>query len=131
MKNFEELIQKADWKKEKHMPVIEVIGEAKKDQNIKLEVSVGKEIPHPNTTAHHISWIEVYFLAEGEGRPYQVGRFDFTSHGASTEGADKSGVYSEPSATFILKTSKGGTLYAVSFCNIHGLWANSIDLKVE
>jgi superoxide reductase len=51
MKNFEELLQRADWKKEKHVPVIEIIGEAKKDEKIKVEVSVGKEIPHPNTSA--------------------------------------------------------------------------------
>jgi len=131
MKNFEELLQKADWKKEKHTPVIEIIGEVKKEKNIKVEVSVGKEIPHPNTTAHHISWIEVYFLPEGETFPYQVARFDFVSHGASTKGADTSGVYTEPFVSFLFKTTKSGTLYALSFCNIHGLWINSLELKVE
>lgn len=131
MKNFEELMQKADWKKEKHVPVIEIVGEAKKEQNIRIEVSVGKEIPHPNTSAHHIAWIEVYFLPEGETFPYQVVRFDFTSHGASTKGVDTSGVYAEPHAVFTFRTSKSGTLYALSYCNIHGLWANAAELKME
>lgn len=131
MKNFEELLQKADWKKEKHVPVIEIIGEAEKDKNIKVEVSVGKEIPHPNTSAHHISWIEVYFLPEGETFPYQVARFDFLSHGASTQGADTSTVYTEPYGVFVFKTSKSGTLYALSYCNIHGLWANALEVKLK
>jgi superoxide reductase len=70
-------------------------------------------------------------VPEGETFPYQIARFDFVSHGASTKGADTSGVYTEPHATFVFKTPKSGTLYALSYCNIHGLWANSLELKVE
>ena len=29
MKNFEELLQKADWKSEKHVPVIEIVEKGK------------------------------------------------------------------------------------------------------
>lgn len=127
MKNFEELLQKADWKSEKHMPVIEIVENGK---TVKLNVSVGKEIPHPNKTEHHIVWIEVYFLPEGGKFPYMIGKADFTAHGASTEGPDTSTVYTEPDATMNFKCQKSGTLYAFSYCNIHGLWVNSEKLNI-
>ncbi|MCX7916821.1 MAG: class II SORL domain-containing protein [bacterium] len=123
-----ELYQSADWKKEKHVPVIEII-EKDKEKGVKIEVSVGKEIPHPNTTAHHICWIEVYFLPEGNKFPYQIGRFDFLSHGASVDGPDTSSVYSEPVVQLKFKTQKEGKIFATSYCNIHGLWESSIELK--
>jgi superoxide reductase len=129
MHHFKELFQSADWKKEKHTPVIEIIGEIKKGEKIKVEVSVGKEISHPNTTAHHISWIDVFFLPKDEKFPYHLGRFEFVSHGASTKGVDTSTVYTEPFVIFEFKTEKEGELFAFSHCNIHGLWANSKEIK--
>ncbi|MCM8785750.1 MAG: class II SORL domain-containing protein [Candidatus Omnitrophica bacterium] len=125
---MKELYQSADWKKEKHVPVIEII-EKDKEKGVKVEVSVGKEIPHPNTTAHHICWIEVYFLPEGSKFPYLIGRFDFISHGASVDGPDTSSVYTEPIVNLKFKTQKDGKILASSYCNIHGLWENEIDLK--
>lgn len=127
MKKFEELLQSADWKSEKHVPVIEIV---EKGENIKLNVSVGKKIPHPNKTEHHIQWIEVYFLTEGSKFPYMVGKAEFAAHGASVEGPDTSTVYTEPNATLSFKTGKSGTLYAFSYCNIHGLWVNSQELTL-
>lgn len=99
-----ELLQTADWKKEKHVPVIEVL---KWDNGVvEVKVSVGKEIPHPNTTEHHIAWIELIFHPEGEKFPYVVGRTEFAAHGASVEGPNTSGVYTEPVAHFTFKTEK-------------------------
>ena len=125
--NIGNLFQTGDWKNEKHSPVIEIL---EKGEKIKVRVSVGKEIPHPNTTEHHISWIEVYFLPEGEKFTYHLGRFDFSAHGASAQGPNTSSVYTEPDVTFYFKTTKSGKLFASSFCNIHGLWSNSIELKL-
>ncbi len=125
---MKELYQSADWKKEKHVPVIEVV-EKDKEKGVKIIVTVGKEIPHPNTTAHHISWIDVYFLPEGEKFPYHIGRYEFLSHGASTDGADTSSIYTEPIVEIKFKTAKEGKIFASSYCNIHGLWENSIELK--
>ena len=50
-----ELIKSADWKSEKHVPVIHV---AKEADDIKVCVSVGDEIAHPNTLEHHIAWMK-------------------------------------------------------------------------
>ena len=128
MADLKELYQSADWKKEKHVPVIDVAGRPGKDHAVSITVSVGKEIPHPNTTAHHISWIEVYFLPKGEKFPYEIGKFDFISHGESVQGPDTSTIYTNPEVNLKFRTEKPGTVLASSYCNIHGLWQNSREL---
>jgi len=127
MEKFDELLQRADWKSEKHVPVIEVL---EKSGKVKVWVSVGKEISHPNKTEHHIVWIEVYFKPEGSKFPYMVGKSDFVAHGASVEGPDTSTVYAEPDVILSFKTEKSGTIYAFSYCNIHGLWVNEEKLDI-
>ncbi|MDK2781369.1 MAG: superoxide reductase [Archaeoglobi archaeon] len=124
-----EIFQTADWKKEKHVPVVEILKAEK--GSVEVKVSVGKEIPHPNTTEHHISWIELIFQPEGDKFPHVIGRMEFLAHGASTEGANTSGIYSEPVALFSFKTEKGGKLIAISYCNIHGLWLGEAELKLK
>ena len=130
MAQIQDLFQSADWKKEKHMPVIDVPAAAKKSEPVKITVTVGKEIAHPNTTEHHIAWIELYFQATGEKFPCQIGRFDFAAHGASAQGPNTSTIYTHPEATCIMKTDKPGTLFASSYCNIHGLWESTTPLAV-
>jgi len=131
MAELKELLQSADWKKEKHVPVIEAPESAAKGAMLTVTVTIGKEVAHPNTTAHHISWIDLLFLPEGEKFPYHLARAEFCAHGASTEGADKSTVYTNHCASFSFKTDKPGAILAASFCNIHGLWQNSKELKVS
>ncbi len=124
------IYQSDDWKTEKHVPVIEIKGDVEKGEEIKVMASVGKEIAHPNTTEHHIEWIELYFHPEGEKFPYELGRFEFRSHGASGQGPDTSTVYTEPKIKAVFKTEKPGTIIATSYCNIHGLWTNEKELKL-
>ena len=126
-----EIFQTADWKAEKHVPVIELPEKVKKGEVVEVRVTVGKEIPHPNTTEHHIRWIELLFLPEGSKFPYELGRVEFLTHGESTEGPNTSTVYAEPRAIFAFKTEKSGKLIAASYCNIHGLWKNEAEVKVE
>ncbi|HUX98428.1 MAG TPA: class II SORL domain-containing protein [Candidatus Deferrimicrobium sp.] len=127
MVNLNDIYQTADWKKEKHTPVIDI---EKGEQSVKIKLMVGKEIPHPNTTAHHIQWIDCYFLPAGEKFAVHVGRVEFYAHGASTQGADTSTLFTKPSVSFVLNTAKSGTVLAMSYCNIHGLWQNSAEVKV-
>ena len=124
--NLGDLFKEGDFRKEKHTPVIEINGGLSKGEDINVRVSVGKEIAHPNTAGHHISWIEVYFLPDGENFPCQLGRFEFNAHGSSARGPDTSGVYTVPSANLVFKTDKPGMIYAASYCNIHGLWQSSM-----
>lgn len=131
MAQLKELFQDADWKAEKHVPVIEAPAKAKKQEAVSVTVTVGKEIPHPNTTEHHIRWIEVYFQPKGEKFPYQIGRFEFNAHGESAQGMNTSTVYTQPSVRLGFRTEKPGTIFASSYCNIHGLWESSQELAVE
>ncbi|HEY5268789.1 MAG TPA: class II SORL domain-containing protein [Anaerolineales bacterium] len=123
-------IQKDDWKKEKHMPVIEAPAQVTAGVPFQVKVSIGKEIPHPNTTEHHIDWVDLYFHPEGEKFPHQVGHFAFTAHGEAVTGPNQGPVYTEPQLVVTLKASKPGTFHALALCNIHGLWENEQALAV-
>lgn len=131
MADFKDLLQSADWKTEKHVPVVEAPDAVKKGEFFRITVSVGKEVPHPNKTEHHIRWISVYFQPEGEKFPYQIGKAEFTAHGESAKGPDTSTVYTHPEVVLNFKTEKGGTVYASSYCNIHGLWQNAKEIEVK
>ncbi|MCX7829079.1 MAG: class II SORL domain-containing protein [Thermanaerothrix sp.] len=126
-----DLVQSGDWKGEKHVPVIEAPSSVKAGEAFEVIVSVGKEIPHPNTTEHHIRWIQLFYKPEGGKFAYEVGKVTFEVHGESTDGANQGPAYTEPFGVFKLKASKNGTLVALSYCNIHGLWESSAEVKVE
>jgi len=101
--------------KEKHVPIIELHkGEGKGGKDI-VKVVVGKEIPHPNLVEHHIVWIEL-FGVKSDGNVIDLGRANFSP------------VHTEPSACFHVSTADCKTLMATSYCNIHGIWENKLDL---
>lgn len=131
MAEFKDLLQSADWKSEKHIPVIDAPDSVKKGEFFKVTVTVGKEIAHPNTTEHHIRWISVYFQPQNEKFPYQIGKFEFTAHGESAQGPNTSTVFAHPEAVFMFKTEKSGKIFSSSYCNIHGLWQHSKELSVK
>jgi superoxide reductase len=120
-----ELFQTDDWKKEKHVPVIECPDAVAADELFNVTISLGKEVAHPNTTEHHIRWIQLYFKPDGDKFSYQVGNYEFCAHGESVEGPNKGPVYTNHVAGTSLKILKSGTLVATSLCNIHGLWESS------
>jgi superoxide reductase len=131
MTELKEQWQSGEWKSEKHVPVIDCPDAFKKSETICATITVGKEIPHPNTAAHHIQWIDLYFLPEGEKFSYQVGRFECTAHGASIQGPDTSTIYTNPVVSIEFKTDKSGTIMAASYCNIHGLWQSSKKIHLQ
>jgi len=122
-------LQTADWKSEKHVPVIECPDRVKKDETFDIKVSLGKEVAHPNKAEHHIRWITLYFHPDGDKFTYQVGHYEFNAHGESAQGPDTGPVYTNHTVTTSCKVSKGGTLHALAFCNIHGLWESSKEIK--
>lgn len=130
MKPFGELYQSADWKTEKHVPVIECPDTVKSGEAFAVKATVGKEVAHPNTTEHHISWVTIYFLPDGDKFPYEVGRIDFAAHGEAAGGPNTGPAYTDPQASVSLKVSKPGTIYATSLCNIHGLWKSEKEIKL-
>jgi superoxide reductase len=131
MKKLGDQVQSADWKSEKHAPVIECTDSLKSGERLVVTASVGKEIAHPNTTEHHISWIQLYFQPEGEKFTQHLATNEFMAHGASAQGANQGVALTEPvaSATFTLK--KSGTIHALSYCNIHGLWESTKEITVK
>lgn len=124
MKSIGSLYQSGDWKGEKHVPVIHAPEMVKKGEVVELKVIVGEEISHPNTLEHYISWIKVYFQPEGAKFPIEIGTYDFAAHG-------EAGLFTEPNVTFNFKVETSGTIFTTSYCNIHGLWENSAEIKVE
>ena len=131
MARIGEQYQTADWKSEKHVPVIDCPDEVKANEMFDVTITLGKEVAHPNTTEHHIRWIQLYFKPDDDKFTYQVGNYVFAAHGESVDGADKGPVYTNHSATTTLKIHKPGTLYATALCNIHGLWENAKTVKVS
>jgi superoxide reductase len=130
MVTMAEKLQQADWKKEKHAPVIECPEEVKAGDVVHITATIGKEIAHPNTTEHHINYITLFYLADGEKNPHQIGQYEFSAHGESTTGANQGPVYTQPEVTTSVKFTVSGTLMAVSLCNIHGLWESSQAIRV-
>lgn len=131
MSKVGQLYQTADWKSEKHVPVIECPDSVASEEMFDVKVSIGKEIDHPNTTEHHIRWIRLFFKPDGDNFAYHVGSYEFSAHGESTAGADKGPVYTHHSVGASLKIKSSGTLFATAFCNIHGLWEDVKPVKVE
>ncbi|RMG98980.1 MAG: Neelaredoxin [Candidatus Dadabacteria bacterium] len=130
MSTIGELYKQADWKAEKHVPVIDCPDTVTAGEAFEVKVCVGKEIAHPNTTEHHIRWIRLYFLPEGGKAPFEVANLEFTAHGESAEGANQGPAYTQHQGSAFLKLSASGKLIATSYCNIHGLWESSKDVRV-
>jgi len=126
-----EFVKSADWKNEKHVPVIECADTVKAGEALAITVSVGKEIPHPNTTAHHIVWIALHYVPDGAKASYEITRCEFSAHGASAEGPDKGPAFTQSCVKISAKLAKSGKLYATEFCNIHGLWASEKAITVK
>lgn len=124
-------IQQADWKKEKHVPVIEAPDEVKAGELFEVKVSLGAEIAHPNTTEHHIPWISVYFHPADGKFTHQLGHFEFSAHGEGTAGPNEGPAYTHHGVAFSAKLKESGTLHALALCNIHGLWEFSKDITVS
>ncbi|MCL5037276.1 MAG: class II SORL domain-containing protein [Chloroflexi bacterium] len=131
MKPLSERIQTADWKTEKHVPVIECPDTVRADELFEVKASIGKEVAHPNTTEHHISWINLYFQPEGVKFTHHVASFEFAAHGEYTDGPNMGPVYTHHAGTATMKISKPGTLYALAYCNIHGLWQSEKEIKIS
>jgi superoxide reductase len=131
MKQFGKLLQSADWKTEKYVPVLECADKVKANEFFPVKVTVGKDVAHPNTTEHHIRWISVFFHRDGGKFPYQLGYFEFIAHGESAEGPDRSSIYTHHEISSSMKTGKSGIIYATALCNIHGLWQASKEIKVS
>jgi len=102
--------------KEKHVPYIEVgKGRGREDVDV-VRVVVGKEVPHPNTVEHHIEWIELYGVKK-DGQVVDLSRADFAP------------TYTNPNVRFQVPVTEFKAFCALAYCNIHGVWANCIEVE--
>ncbi|HPE63011.1 MAG TPA: class II SORL domain-containing protein [Methanothrix sp.] len=123
-KNLGEIINTFDaaagealGKREGHTPRIEAPKAVGADEPFEVKVSVQN---HPNKVEHSIRWIEVYFREDGRAfNPIMLARVEFAP------------VSSEPEAKLKVRLSKSGSIMAMEYCNVHGLWSAKQDIKVE
>jgi len=103
--------------KEKHVPTIERgSGHGGTHDNVVI-VTVGKDVPHPNTLEHHISWVELFGIKKENDQLVYLGRADFAPTAVI------------PTATFnVADLTQYKALGAVSYCNLHGVWKNTVEL---
>lgn len=95
--------------KEKHVPVIELV-----DGGRAVKITVGREVPHPNTVEHHIKWIMLFGVRGGVA--VHIATFDLGP------------TYGAPEVTAHANLEGFSELIAVEYCNIHGLWESSYKL---
>ena len=129
--SMSDYVKSADFKTEKHVPVIDAPAKIVAGQPFSVAVTVGKDIPHPNVAEHFIAWVSLFYKSDDGKFVFQLGKADFMSHGESAEGAGKGPSFTEPAVTFTAKINKSGTLTAMSYCNIHGLWESSVRVDVS
>lgn len=131
MAQIGDFYQAADWKQEKHAPVIDAPDSVSAGDKFVIKAEIGKEIAHPNTTEHHIRWIKLYFKPTEDKFIYELGSYNFNAHGEAVKGANEGPCYTEPQLSTTISLKQSGTLYATSYCNIHGLWESSKEIKVS
>ena len=127
---LKDTIKQDDWKNEKHVPVMELPAGINRGEPTEVRVSVGKEIGHPNTASHHIAWIKLFFFAEGAKFPVEVADFHFSEHGADAED-ETANVVTEHDVTARITFNASGQLQALSYCNLHGLWQNEMEINLD
>jgi len=91
----------------KHTPFVSVQPEG---DLVRVSVSVGHYVPHPNQPDHFIQWIELQ--ADGN----TIARFDLSP------------VATEPQVSVCVRLSAGVSIRAIEHCNLHGLWSSDVTI---
>jgi len=99
--------------KEKHVPVIELSDCAECAEKV-VTITVGKQVPHPNTIEHHIKWISLYGVKDR--RAVHVATFSLGP------------TFGIPTVSVQVNVDVFIELIATEYCNIHGLWEGSLKL---
>jgi superoxide reductase len=73
----------------------------------------------------------LYYQPKDAKFPLHIATFEFLAHGASAEGPNQGSTYTHHRGGASMKTGQSGTLYALAYCNIHGLWESSRELNVR
>lgn len=107
-------VEEANDLAKKHLPVITAPESVKKGECFEVTVEVGKLKEHPNEPGHFIEFIELY-----ADKTY-LGRMDYTPKKSC------------PTMKMCVSLEHShGKIRAYERCNLHGVWENEIDIKVE
>ena len=114
--NFSTLIKtQNDEGKENHLPHMELDKGHRSGKDI-VRIVVGHGKPHPNTVEHHIAWIELFGVKKNVDQVITLGR------------AECAPFFSNPNVRFqVNQIEDFQAFHALAYCNIHGLWANSLE----
>lgn len=122
--NFENIIKTEDTKyydsqsKERHIPYMEVVKNYDNSGKDYIHIVVGENVKHPNSLQHQIQWIELYARTKMLDT-IKIGRVNFAP-GTS------------PDALFrLIYFGKYREFCALTYCNVHGLWQNCIEIREE
>ncbi len=86
----------------KHTPKIVV---ERVDGRLRVHVTIGHGVPHPNQPDHFIEWVDLLV------NDVPVERFTFGA------------VVAEPDVIAVLNVDPGAKITALESCNLHGVWA--------
>ncbi len=103
-------------KAKNHKPIIECPDSVKAGEEFEVRVYVSG---HPSRVDHFIGYLDVYFYEEGrEFNPVKILRAEFAPE------------YVSPEVRFRMKLERSGTIFALTYCNKHGLWENSKRIEI-
>ena len=125
------LFQIEEGRRERHIPVIDCPDTVAAGRPFVINVTIGREVDHPNTTDHHIKWVQVFFRPENDKFSYEIAHCDFAAHGDCAAGIGKGPVVTDHRVSVVVSVNGRGRIYALSLCSIHGLWENGKDLQVR
>lgn len=125
-----EVLRSGDWASEKYVPVIDVPDSVVVGEPVEIKVSIGEGVFYPNIIEYYISWIKFFFQPQ-EGFIFELADIQFTAHGEGIKGANEGPCFTEPAARVTVRLKQSGTLLALSYCNIHGLWESSKQITVQ
>ena len=110
-----EIIKRQDSEgKEKHVPGISVI-ECSSCGELTVTVQVGRDVMHPSTVEHSIRQINLFGRTKDDKK-------------VLIAGFNLEGLYSMPRVKVNVKRKTYSELLAVIYCNLHGVWENSIKV---
>ncbi len=114
---LQDFLKKQDTEgKEKHVPGITVV-ECSACGELTVTVQVGKDVMHPSTPEHYIRFINLFGRTR-EGKTVLIANFNLE------------GQNSMPRVKVSVKRKTYSELLAVIYCNLHGLWENSLNVDL-
>jgi superoxide reductase len=98
--------------KEKHVPDLAL---SASDIGTVVTIQVGQSVLHPTTKEHYIEWVQVFGETQ-EGKFVQIAVLNFGKGTAF------------PRGSVVIKKEDYKSLTAIAYCNLHGVWENSLTL---